>query len=305
MTTSDLRHLMLAARDQHLLVPAFNVPYLPMIEAIVGALVETDCFGLIEVARPDVEHFEAHSLAAVAEEFGRCAPGAPCALHLDHVPVIDEVGERVDWTAMIQEGLDCGYHSVMLDGSRLPLEENLRVVREVVGMAAPYGAPVEAELGSVLGHEPGPLPPYDELFASGRGFTDVAEAQRFVAETGLDWLSVAVGNVHGAFLGAAANQPKLQARLEIGRVRELAQATGVPLVLHGGSGIPAEYLRAAAQAGVVKLNIGTEIRTAYQQAWATAASLPAAQEAVAQGAREIITERLQVAGSASRLTGKA
>jgi ketose-bisphosphate aldolase len=301
LTTAEVRDSMLAAREAHLLVPAFNVPYLPMIEAIVGVLRETDSFGLIEVARPDVEHFEAQSLAAVAEEFRRCAGGTACGLHLDHVPVIDEVGERVDWAAMIREGLDCGYHSVMLDASRLPLEENLAAVREVVAMAAPYGAPVEAELGAVLGHEPGPLPPYDELFASGLGFTSAAEAERFVAQTGLDWLSVAVGNVHGAFLGAAASQPKVEARLALDRVRELAQATGVPLVLHGGSGIPAEYLQAAAQEGVVKLNIGTEIRKAYQQARETTGSLAAAQEAVAQGVREIVTERLGIAGSASRL----
>jgi ketose-bisphosphate aldolase len=271
-----------------------------MIEAIVGVLAETDCFGLIEIARLELQQFEARSLAAVAEEFRRCASGVACGLHLDHVPVIDEVGQRVDWAAMIQEGLDCGYHSVMVDGSRLPLEENLATVRKVVAMAAPYGAPVEAELGAVLGHEPGPLPPYDELYASGRGFTDVAEARRFVAETGLDWLSVAVGNVHGAFLGAAAKQPKVQARLALDRIRDLAQATGVPLVLHGGSGIPPESLRAAAQQGITKLNIGTDLRNAYEQARSAGGSVTAAQAAVAQAVREIV-ERLALAGSASRL----
>ena len=301
MTTAEIRSLMLAARDRHLLVPAFNVPYLPMIEAIIGMLRETDSFGLIEVARLEVEHFGAQSLAAVAEEFRRCAGETLCGLHLDHVPAIDEVGERVDWAAMIREGLDCGYHSVMLDGSRLPLEENIAAARQVVAMAEPYGAPVEAELGAVLGHEPGPLPPYEELFASGLGFTSVEEAERFVAETGVDWLSVAVGNVHGAFLGAAANQPKVEARLALRRVRELAQATGVPLVLHGGSGIPAEHLQAAAQEGVVKLNIGTEIRKTYQQAREATGSVVAAQAAVAQAVREIVTERLVIAGSASLL----
>lgn len=292
---------MLSARELHLLVPAFNVAYLLMVEAIIGALEETKTFGLIEVARPDLEHFEAQSLAAVAEEFRRCVGDCLCGLHLDHVPVIDEVGERVDWRAMIQEGLDCGYDSVMLDGSRLPLEENLLAVREVVERAAPYGAAVEAELGSVLGHEPGPLPPYEELFASGRGFTVVEEARRFVAETGVDWLSVAVGNVHGALVGAAASQPKVQARLALDRIRELAQATGVPLVLHGGSGIPAEYLRAAAQEGIVKLNIATDLRKTYQQVRSAGGSVAAAQEAVAQNVRETVTERLGIAGGALRL----
>ncbi|OQA40627.1 MAG: D-tagatose-1,6-bisphosphate aldolase subunit KbaY [Chloroflexi bacterium ADurb.Bin325] len=169
-------------------------------------------------------------------------------------------------------------------------------------MATPYGAAVEAELGSVLGHEPGPLPPYEEMFASGLGFTAVEEARRFVAETGVDWLSVAVGNVHGALVGAAASQPKVQARLALDRIRELAQATGVPLVLHGGSGIPAEYLRAAAQEGIVKLNIATDLRKAYQQVRRAGGSISAAQEAVAQNVRETVTERLGIAGGASRLS---
>ena len=87
----------------------------------------------------------------------------------------------------------------MIDASRLEFADNVRVTAEVVALAHPV--PVEAELGAVLGHEAGPLPPYEELFATGRGFTDVAQAAQFVAETGVDWLSVAIGNVHGAVQG--------------------------------------------------------------------------------------------------------
>lgn len=301
MSGDQLRKLMLLAQAQQVLIPAFNIPYLPMIEPIMGVVRELDSFALIEVARLELEQFGARSLAAVAAEYEQFADDRHTALHLDHVPVIDEVGEQVDWAAMIQEGLDCGYPSVMIDGSRLPLEENIAVSRRVVELAAPYDATVEAELGSVLGHEPGPLPPYDELFASGLGFTSVEEAERLVTETGVDWLSVAIGNVHGAFRGAAAQQPKLQARLAIDHLRELAQATQIPLVLHGGSGIPAHYLQAAAREGIVKLNIGTELRNVYQQTLAATGVVTIAQEAVVQVVREIINDQLEIAGSASRL----
>ena len=191
----------------------------------------------------------------------------------------------------------------MIDGSRLPLEENIAVTRQVVQMAAPYEVPVEGELGAVLGHEPGPLPPYEELFASRRGFTSPQEAQRFVAETGVDWLSVAAGNIHGAIVGVAAAQPKVRARLDISYLRRLAQATGVPLVLHGGSGITGEDLQRASQEGVVKLNIGTEIRQAYEQTLSATGEVSAAQEAVAEVIGTLISERLGTAGTASLLRG--
>lgn len=301
MSGPEVRNLFQTAFACHGLIPAFNIAYLPMVEPICRTLRELDCFALLEVARPDIERFSAHSLDAVAAEYARCCDDHCVALHLDHVPVIDEEGRRVQWAQMIQAGLDCGYHSVMIDGSRLPLEENIAVTRQVVEMAAPYQVPVEAELGAVLGHEPGPLPPYEELFASKRGFTSPQEAQRFVAETGVDWLSVAVGSIHGAIVGVAAAQPKVQARLDIDHLCLLAQATEVPLVLHGGSGIPSEYLQDAVQQGVVKLNIGTEIRQVYEQTLSATDEVAAAQEAVAEVIATLITERLGTTGTASLL----
>ena len=81
------------------------------------------------------------------------------------------------------------------------------------------------------------MPSYEELYASGKGFTDVDEARRFVQETGCDWLSVAIGNIHGAISGALKDQKKVEARLNLDRLNQLSQVTGIPLVLHGGSGI--------------------------------------------------------------------
>jgi ketose-bisphosphate aldolase len=298
---TSVRDIMLAARDRHLLVPAFNIAYLPMVEPICRTLAEQDCFALLEVARPDIERFGAQSLAAVAEEFRKHADPRYARLHLDHVPVIDEEGRHVDWRAMLAEGLRLDYHSVMVDGSRLPLEENIAVTREVVAMAAGYGAAVEAELGAVFGHESGPLPDYETLLATGQGFTSAEEARRFVAETGVDWLSVAAGNIHGALVGARSRAPKLTARLDIPRLQALHEATGVPLVLHGGSGIAPESLLQAAQHGVTKLNIGTDIRQPYQRVVEETGDIQKAQQAVAEVVRELVADRLHLRGLAMLL----
>ncbi len=298
---TELSALMQRAAAQGLLVPAFNVAHLPMLEAIGEALVELETFGLIEVARPDVEKFGAQSFAAVAEEFRRAADRGYMRLHLDHIPVVDEDGQSIDWKPLITEALELGYDSVMIDGSRVPLEDNIRATRTVVEMAHARGVPVEAELGAVLGHEQGPLPPYEELFASGMGFTDVQQAQRFVAETGADWLSVAIGNVHGAISGAAKDQKKVEARLNIEHLRRLRTATGVPLVLHGGSGIQPSYVLEAIRNGVSKINIGTEIRQAYERALSQSGQVITARKAVATKVRELVVDVYGIQGSAKRL----
>lgn len=245
-------------------IPAFNVPYLPMVEPVVRAVIDQDSFALIETARLEWVKFGSRGPAAVMEEFTRWSNLDYVRLHLDHVPVIDEDGLAVDYLPIIREAIQLGYHSVMVDGSRLDLEQNIAATRQVVEMAHAAGIPCEAELGAVLGHEAGPLPPYEELFESGRGFTGVQEAARFVRETGCDWLSVAIGNVHGAISGALKDQKKVEARLDVEHLKKLRRATRIPLVLHGGSGVKREYLIAAIQAGIAKVNVGTEIRQAYE-----------------------------------------
>jgi fructose-bisphosphate aldolase class II len=199
---------------------------------------------------------------------------------LDHIPVIDEDGQRVDYIAIIQKAITLGYHSVMVDGSRLPLDENLAATTQVTAIAHKSRVPCEAELGAVLGHEAGPLPPYDEMFASGCGFTRVDEAARFVEETGCDWLSVAIGNVHGAISAGLKDQKKVAARLNLDHLEQLSQATGVPLVLHGGSGIPREYVLASFKKGITKINISTEIRQAYESVIQSGGKVSSAQDAV-------------------------
>lgn len=276
----DLRIVVQNALRAGAAIPAFNVPYLPMLEPVVRAVIDLNSFALIETARLEWFKFEAGGPEAVAQEFFRWQNPEHVRLHLDHVPVIDEDGQRVDYLSIIEQAIALGYHAVMVDGSRLSLEENISATRQAVAIAHQNGVPCEAELGAVWGHESGPPPPYDELLASGKGFTKVEEAGRFVAETGCDWLSVAIGNIHGAISGRYKDQKKIAARLDLEHLERLVQVTGIPLVLHGGSGIPREYVLASFKKGIAKINIGTEIRQAYERAMQSTGKISAAQDAV-------------------------
>ncbi|MBM4464492.1 MAG: hypothetical protein FJ014_02800 [Chloroflexi bacterium] len=293
-TTADIVN---NAQRAGLMIPAFNVPYLPMVEPLIRAVVDQDCFALIEVARLEWIKFEAQSPAAVMAEFVKWNEPDYVRIHLDHVPVIDEDNQRVDFLAIIREAIELGYHSVMVDGSRLDLEENIKATRQVVEMAHQAGLPCEAELGAVLGHEAGPLPPYEDLFESGLGFTDIQEAERFVRESGCDWLSVAIGNIHGAVSGVLKDKKKVEARLNLDHLDRLREATCTPLVLHGGSGVKREHLLAAIKKGIAKVNIGTEIRQAYESALRESGNVIAAQDAVYERTCWLIRDYFGLAGS--------
>ena len=269
-----------AARRAGVALPAFNIPYLPMMAPVIQAVVDLDSFALITVARLEWVKFESGSPAAVMAEFRRCQRPDFVRIHLDHVPVIDEDDLPVDTLPIIREAIGLGYQSVMIDGSRLDLAGNIAATRAAVELAHAAGIACEAELGAVLGHESGPLPPYEELFASGKGFTDVADARRFARETGCDWLSVAIGNVHGAISAGMKDRKKVEARLDLDHLARLAEATGIPLVLHGGSGIKQEYLAGAVARGIAKVNIATEIRQAYEGVLRSTGNVAAAQQAV-------------------------
>lgn len=301
MTNPTSRQLVRHAWELGLAIPSFNIPHLPMMAPIIQALRDTGTMGQVSVARVEWKRFTCGSLRAVFEEYQGLQDPRFVRLHLDHIPVIDEEDVRVDFLPFFAEALCLGYDSVMVDGSRLPLEENIAATRQVVELASATGAAVEGELGAVLGHESGPMPPYEELYATGRGFTDPDEAGRFVQQTGVDWLSVAVGNIHGAVGEATRHQKKVQARLNLEHLAKLRAATGVPLVLHGGSGIHPEYVRAGIVAGIAKINIATNVRQPYEAALAT--SVEAAQQAAYDEVVRLLTEELQLAGSAAKLEG--
>ena len=299
----SIDQIMRKAYRHRILIPAFNVAYLPMIKPIVDTLKKTYTFGLVEVARPDVEKFGAKSFREVANRYYALADRQFSRLHLDHIPVIDEDGKNVHWEYLIRMGLELGYDSVMIDGSRLNLKENIAITKRVVDISHQQGVPVEAELGAVLGHEEGPLPSYEELFQTKKGFTSPEQAERFVKETGVDWLSVAIGNIHGAISGIAKNKRKVSARLNLDHLRELARVTKIPLVLHGGSGVKKASLIEAVQNGITKINVGTSIRQIYEQSLSKKPDdVETAQMRVAEEIEWLIKEEYEIAGSWNHLT---
>jgi fructose/tagatose bisphosphate aldolase len=148
-------------------------------------------------------------------------------------------------------------------------------------------------------------PNVEELFESGMGFTDVEEAKRFVQQTNCDWLSVAIGSIHGAVSGALKDKKKVAARLNLDHLEKLHQATGIPLVLHGGSGVKQEYLLAAIKQGITKVNVGTEIRQTYEQTLRETSDLSAAQDAVYDRTCWLIRDYFGLAGTRERVVGQA
>ena len=289
-----------SARAHHTIVPAFNIPYLPMTEPVIQAIVDENTIAMVQVARLEWEKFESKSPEAVAEEYHKYAKEGYTLLHQDHVPAVDEDLKIVDFLSILQRSLSVGYQSVMVDGSRLPLEDNIRVTQQAAELAARYGAAVEAELGAVAGHEgDGVADTYEELFRTKKGFTDPDEAARFAKESGCDWLSVAVGSFHGAIAEKTRHQKKPEARLDIDHLKLLVEATGhMPLVLHGGSGINQACILEAIDAGIAKINVGTEIRQSYEMALdEKPGNIAYAQEKVYDKTRWVCHDFLRITGN--------
>ena len=298
-TILSTRVILHRAWKKGIVVPGFNIPYLPMMEPVVRALRDTGTFGLIMVARLEWIKFKSGSMKSIRDEYEKQKDLRFTRLHLDHVPVIDEDNLLTDFETIISDAIELGYDSVMIDGSRLSLNDNIKSTRKIADLAHSAGIPVEAELGAVMGHESGPLPPYEDLFSSGKGFTSPKEAVKFVEETQTDWLSVAIGNVHGAISAAARTEKKIEARLAIPHLENINNALHVPLVLHGGTGIAKEYLMQSFKKGIAKINIATAIRQPYEKLMNS--SVKAAQESVYNEMLDIIRKQLEITGSANRI----
>ena len=293
-----------AALDARTIIPAFNIPYLPMVEPVTQAIKDEDSIAMVQVARLEWEKFESQSPEAVAKEYFKHCKEGYTLLHLDHVPVIDEDQLKVDYIELLKRALDAGYQSVMVDASRLSLSENIEATAKASELAHSFGAAVEAELGAVSGHEGSGIGlSYEELFTTKKGFTVPEEAAVFAKESGCDWLSVAAGSFHGAIAASTKHLKKPEARLDIQHIATLFEATGgMPLVLHGGSGIKQSYILEAIANGIAKINVATEIRQPYEFALEEKpGDIAYAQEKVYERTRWVIHEFLRTTGNHSKL----
>lgn len=237
MAQVDPRRVIQDAVDGGYAVGAFNMHSTETTEALVRAAEQAASPVFLQVGRAVVPHMglrRAYEMTRrVAEE-----SEADYVIHLDHGP----------WEEVF-EAIRLGFTSLMYDGAHLPFDENIHTTRKVVEVAHEFGIPVEAELGKI--------PDADQEVDWQSCYTDVAEAERFVKETGVDFLAISVGIVHGVPLATA--QP-----LDIERIGQIKEATGIPLVLHGASGVPEDEVRAAMEAGVHKFNADTDLRHAFR-----------------------------------------
>jgi len=231
-----------AARAGGYCIGAFNVHTLEMLQAVVEAAVETESPLIIQSTVGTVKHLGPDYIAAAATVASN-ANRIPIALHLDHCTEFD----------LIVRCIRAGYTSVMIDASHSPFDENVRQTQRVVEVAKPAGVNVEAELGKVGGVE-------DEIVVAENEalMADPNECAKFVELTGVPTLAPAIGTAHGIYKG----EPKI----DFERIGRIAKLVDVPLVLHGGSGIPEEQVRRAVSLGMAKMNVATELRIVFSDA---------------------------------------
>lgn len=229
--------MLLAARQGGYAVGAFNAENMEMAQAIVQAACRARAPVILQTTPSTVRYGGLSLYLANVRALAECAP-VPVVMHLDH-------GSDFELCA---QALRAGYTSVMIDGSKLPLPENIALTRHVAALGRACGVPVEGELGRVGGKE-------DDLVCGEGAYTDPDEAVRFVRETGVSSLAVGVGTAHGVYAAA----PVLNTRL-VGRLKGLL---GVPLVLHGASGLGEGTVRECIRQGICKVNFATELRAAY------------------------------------------
>ena len=220
-------------------VGAFNVVHLETAEALVGAAEDADRPVILQLSENCIRYHGAFEPIAVATLAVAAGSSAAVAVHLDHA----------EDPELAYRAIDRGFGSVMYDGARLDLADNIATTRRIVDRATAAGVLVEAELGEIGGkdgaHAPGVR-------------TDPDEAARFVAETGVGALAVAVGSSHAMTERVAA--------VDHGLVARLARAVPVPLVLHGSSGVADESIVAGIRAGLTKINVSTHLNAQFTEA---------------------------------------
>ncbi|MTI81089.1 MAG: class II fructose-bisphosphate aldolase [Firmicutes bacterium] len=234
MSLVNMNEMLKDASKHNYAVGAFNMVDINSMKAILDGAVEMNMPVIVSVAEVHFRYIDIEELSAVITSLASKAP-VPVALHLDH-------GQSLN---AIMKAVQSGFTSVMYDGSQLPLEENIANTAEIVKFAHAADISVEAELGHVgEGADMLEIDNADLL-------TSPSEADLFIEKTGVDALAVAVGSAHGVY--------KRKPKLDLERLQKIKQLTDIPLVLHGGSGIPDEDLRKSIKSGIAKINVYTEL----------------------------------------------
>lgn len=266
----DGRELIRYAFERRFSLPAFNVCSAEMVRACVEAAEEAAAPIIVQTYPADIEQVPPPTMVAMVRSFAERA-SAPVLLHLDH-------GEGFE---MAMACLRAGYGSVMFDGAERPFDEVVGETRRIAEVAHAMGASVEVAA---------------ESFNHGSVTTTrVDEAARLFDEAGADLVAVSVGSEHGR---ASA--------LDLGRLGEIADRVGRPLVLHGGSGIPTSDLEGARALGVVKVNIGSALYRTLRSVWETSGDAPSHRAVYARAREQLRTvavERVRAMGAAGQAAG--
>lgn len=225
-----LKEILDIAEKKEFAIPAFNVYNMETVMGIIAAAEEAKAPVILQAYSRLFHNEEGYFLAPIVLAAAKQAR-VPVCFHIDHGAGEYEVTRAMRY----------GVSGVMIDGSAEPYEKNVAITRRVVETAAAIGLQVEGELGHVGSANDDAM---DE-------FTNVAEAADFVKKTGVCCLAVLVGTAHGHY--------KKPPKLDIERIRDIKAAAGIPLVLHGGSGVPDEEIVAAVKAGIRKVNFGTDV----------------------------------------------
>lgn len=262
MALVTMKEILQKASKEKYAVGAFNINNMEILQSIINAADEMRSPVILQISEGAIEYAGLEYLVGMVKVATQKV-NLPMALHLDH-------GQEME---IIEACLKGGFTSVMIDGSHLPLKENIAITKKVIEMARPNNVTVEAELGRLGGIEEKINVDEKDAF-----LTDPQEAKIFVQETGVDVLAVAVGTSHGAY------KFKGEAKLALDRIGEIKKLTNIPLVLHGASGVPQaivekaakygaklpgakgvpdESIKEAIKLGISKINIDTDLRLSF------------------------------------------
>ncbi len=246
MTIVNLNEVFNKAIKHDYAIGAFNIHNLEFVEGVMRAAEELSSPVIIGIATISIDYAGLEPLAAITKDYAERSQ-IPTVIHLDH-------GDDIE---LVRQSIKSGFSSVMYDGSKYPIDENIKRTREIVKIAHAEDISVEGEIGVVGGFEG--LAVGDVSHEQLRQlYTRPEEARRFVEETGVDALAVAVGTVHG--------MPIQNADIDFQRLKEIHEAVDIPLVFHGCTGLKNEDYHKAIALGVKKFNVGTRLMIEFQKA---------------------------------------
>lgn len=242
MALVTLKEILADTRAKHYAVGGFNMNSYEDSEGMVMGAARKHSPIIIMTSMACVKYVGLPQLVGMIRGMGEYYK-IPVCLHLDHATDYD----------LIKECIRAGYTSVMIDASKKPYEENIADTKMIVDYAKSYGCSVEAELGMLGGREENVV-----VSDADKAYTNPEDVPRFVEETGIDALAVAIGTAHGFYKAA----PKL----DFDRLEAILKLTDCPLVLHGGTGVPEEDFRKCIKMGMSKINVGTQLKATYTDA---------------------------------------